>query len=111
MEKRILIETLAALPRQPAAAWREEEQRGLQSWGLPDKRRSLEVFLWGPGGRRGWGQAGHEGLTLPRAGLSPPSPDQQEGSSWAGLQGSLCPAEVSGQDLTPLGTSSFTLPS
>lgn len=45
MEQRIFIKTPEALPKQPAAAQREEEQRDLWSWGLHSKRQSLDLFL------------------------------------------------------------------
>lgn len=57
-------------------------------------------------GRAVWGGSSRsEGLDLPQTGLSPPSPgcprQQQKGSSRVGPWGSLGPAEVSEQDVTP----------
>jgi len=61
------------------------------------------------------GQGGrHEGLDLPRAELPLPSQAAPGTSRKAAFEqglGALRPAEVSGQDATPLGTSSFTLAS
>lgn len=71
MENRV-SESWQSSPQQPAAAQREEEQRGLQTWGLY-KRRSLGAFLWVQSNRQGQGQAGlrREGQQVRGAGSAP----------------------------------------
>lgn len=122
MEKGIFIKTPAALPRQPAAAARrEEEQRGLQSWGSHDRRESLGVFLWVQRDRQGWGQAGlcGEGAAgvrvwiCPRQGfllLPQAAPDTSREAALEWGRGALCALRRSLSRMRPPGDILFHSP-